>query len=160
MRSKTARIKSNHIPNHSKLQTALHLNKYPYQLQSLSNPAKQPLPDFAALNQYAHRLTRFTQMAFWWGRIYATFGQRTFPNATLAIQYYRSHIFPDKQDDLCLPRALFAASTSELFPQNGVILIGAFLPSRSMHAWLIEDGQQPDPYDAIWINYEPLAALY
>jgi len=41
-----------------------------------------------------------------------------------------------------------------------VIFIGVFLPSKSMHAWIIEDGIQPDPSDTMWINFQPVAVLY
>jgi hypothetical protein len=29
-----------------------------------------------------------------------------------------------------------------------------------MHAWIIENGTQPDPQDREWILYRPLLALY
>jgi hypothetical protein len=60
---------------------------------------------------------------------------------------------------LCLQRTLLAAKTSKTFAANGVIFIGAFLPTTSMHAWIIESGRQPDTYDRTWINYRPLLAL-
>jgi len=41
-----------------------------------------------------------------------------------------------------------------------VIFIGVFLPSNTMHAWIIEDGKIVDPYDGIWLNFQPVAALY
>jgi hypothetical protein len=40
-----------------------------------------------------------------------------------------------------------------------VVVIGVFLPSRAMHAWTIEGNQMADPYDDIWINYQPVAML-
>lgn len=29
-----------------------------------------------------------------------------------------------------------------------------------MHAWIVEDGKQPDPFDDMWINFQPVAAIY
>ena len=59
----------------------------------------------------------------------------------------------------CLQRAFFAAKTSQSFPRSGVILIGANIQTFAMHAWIIEDGTQPDHGDRDWINYRPLLAL-
>ena len=61
---------------------------------------------------------------------------------------------------LCLQRAFLASKISKSFEANGVIFIGAFLPTGDMHAWIIENGIQPDSDDRGWINYRPLLALY
>lgn len=61
--------------------------------------------------------------------------------------------------DKCFQRTLLAAKTSASFPRTGVIFIGADLSSNEMHAWIIEDGQQPDYQDRSWINYRPLLAI-
>ena len=45
------------------------------------------------------------------------------------------------------------------FKKNGVLFIGAQLPLKSLHAWIIEDNFQPDRDDRQWINYRPLLAL-
>ncbi len=82
-----------------------------------------------------------------------------FNNTEEALCYFRS-VFPEQQSNLCMPRTLFAATTSKSFSKNGVIFIGVFLPSRSMHAWIIENKKQPDIADDIWICYQPLAMLY
>jgi hypothetical protein len=76
-----------------------------------------------------------------------------------AILFYRK-MYPNEQKELCLPRSLFAACTSKTFTQEGCLFIGVFLPSRAMHAWILEAGKQPDPYDDIWICYQPVAAMY
>jgi hypothetical protein len=49
---------------------------------------------------------------------------------------------------------------SRKFADMGVVLIGVFLPSRSLHAWIIEDGMQPDSSDKQWINFQPVAAVF
>ena len=63
-------------------------------------------------------------------------------------------------DDNCLRRSLLAAMTSKSFVRSGVLFIGAELSTGEMHAWIIENGEQPDPEDRSWINYRPLLALY
>ena len=37
--------------------------------------------------------------------------------------------------------------------------IGIFLPSRNMHAWVIEDNLQTDEWDNYWILYQPLMMM-
>ena len=61
--------------------------------------------------------------------------------------------------DKCFQRTLLAAKTSRSFSHGGVIFIGADLSSLEMHAWIIENGQQPDHEDRSWINYRPLLAI-
>ncbi|MCW1966047.1 hypothetical protein [Polynucleobacter sp.] len=58
----------------------------------------------------------------------------------------------------CLNRTLIAAKCSHKFQQAGVLFIGADLPQTRLHAWIIEDNYQPDPWDRDWINFLPLAA--
>jgi hypothetical protein len=61
--------------------------------------------------------------------------------------------------DRCFQRSLFAAKCSESFFHFGVLLIGANFATGEMHAWIIENNEQPDPEDRAWINYRPLMAL-
>ena len=76
-----------------------------------------------------------------------------------AILFYRK-LYPNEQMNLCLPRSLFAACTSKTFKKEGALFIGVFLPSKGMHAWILEGGKQPDPYDDVWICYQPVAVMY
>ena len=147
-------------PNIRKLQRAIELVENPFLLKPVNKLTNIEVQSDVYMFNYANRLTRFTQFTYWFGRVYSYLGKRSFSDSTYAFDYYRKFILPDKQDGLCLPRALFAASTSKLFPSSGVIFIGIFLPSRTMHAWIIENDKQPDLYDNIWINYEPIAILY
>jgi hypothetical protein len=82
-----------------------------------------------------------------------------FNSTTEAIIFYRD-LFPTEQNELCLPRALFAASTSKSFYKKGYLYIGVFLPSRAMHAWIIENDTQPDFQDDIWICYNPVLVMF
>ena len=61
---------------------------------------------------------------------------------------------------LCLQRTLLVAKISKSFREKGVLFIGALLPTVEMHAWIIEDGCQPDAQDRQWILFRPLLALY
>ena len=63
-------------------------------------------------------------------------------------------------DDNCLQRSLLAAMTSKSFGSLGVLFVGAELSTGDMHAWIIENGTQPDGEDRSWVNYRPLLALY
>ena len=63
-------------------------------------------------------------------------------------------------DETCLQRSLLAAMTSKSFVHSGVLLIGAELSTGEMHAWIIENGEQPDAEDRTWVNFRPLLALY
>jgi hypothetical protein len=63
------------------------------------------------------------------------------------------------QDILCLPRSLFVSKTSIEFQNSGAVLIGVYLPSRIMHAWVIEGGAQQDQQDKIWHQFKPIAAI-
>ncbi len=75
------------------------------------------------------------------------------------IEVFRQLYYDEKQDEMCLPRSVFAACMSKKFKNAGVIFIGVFLPSKSMHAWIIENGMQPDVNDNIWINFKPVGAI-
>jgi hypothetical protein len=40
------------------------------------------------------------------------------------------------------------------------LIIGVFLPSRAMHAWIIENHMQPDPQDRSWTSFQPVALIH
>lgn len=144
----------------SKLDFFLRLNNQPYNFSYNSFERKSIKKENSFLDFYAVLLTKFVRLNFFLGRVFTVFGRSNFSNSKEAIAYYRKHVYPNQQNDLCLPRTLFAAATSKIFKESGVIFIGVFLPSKSMHAWIIEDGAHADPEDGIWLNYQPVAALY
>lgn len=129
----------------------------PYKLQKKINCNKFKANKL--LEIYAHILVFLCEHSFFLARLVAKINIPVFQNTTEAVLAFREIIYYKSQSDLCLPRSLFAASTSKSFKSNGAILIGVFLPSSSMHAWIIENNNQPDPYDAIWINFQPIAIL-
>lgn len=138
---------------------ALTLNDQPYRLSHHMDPLPTDMPHVPTwLKLHARILVWACRKSFWLAKGMARFRLPVFSNAAVAIQTFR-RLFPaSAQQDLCLPRSLWVSITSKAFVTNGVLLIGAFLPSRSMHAWVIEDGKQPDPDDTLWINFRPVAA--
>lgn len=72
---------------------------------------------------------------------------------------FRRIINNKPQKLLCLPRAIFIASTSARFKEYGAMFVGVFLPTRRMHAWVIEDGSHTDYFDNEWICYRPVCMM-
>lgn len=81
-----------------------------------------------------------------------------FPDAGDANLAFRK-IIGGKQNLLCLPRAIFIATTSKKFRKYGTMFIGCFFPSRNLHAWVIEENMQADIFDKYWILYTPVAKM-
>ena len=131
----------------------------PYLLQKYY-PKKHTSNNNYFLMQYVKFLVWLCKYSFLLGKTFSKLGISCFDTTEAAILFFRK-CFPGAiQNDLCYPRTLFAASTSRLFKEKGVIFIGVFLPSKSMHAWIIEDSKQPDIYDNMWINFQPVAVIY
>ena len=153
-------IKNVVIPK--KLEEALSCCNNPYQLtknESLATTLNKSEIKHYFLWIYLNLLIKGNKLNFVLGRFLSVFGKPVFDNSTQAISFFRSNKPGAVQNDLCLPRSLFAASVSKKFKENGVIFIGVSLPSNLMHAWIIEDGKQPDPFDNMWINFQPVAAI-
>jgi hypothetical protein len=107
------------------------------------------------------RLLKINNNRFFITRLYSSLKQIMFDNTSEAILNINSlSIQIDLKHQLCLQRAFLAAKISESFQEKGVLFIGAFLPTGDMHAWIIENGVQPDYEDNGWINYRPLIAFY
>jgi hypothetical protein len=82
-----------------------------------------------------------------------------FDSTEQAISKITELYFADAGSD-CLQKTLLAAKTSRSFASDGVLFIGANLPTGHMHAWIIEKNTQPDPVDRHWISYQPLFAIH
>jgi len=108
---------------------------------------------------YLEFLIKMFKLNFFIGKWISVFVKPSFKDASQAIRFFRENKQGKIQNDLCLARSLFAARTSKKFKESGVMFIGVSLPSKSMHAWIIEDGIQPDPLDNMWINFQPDAAI-
>ena len=148
----------NQIPD--KVIIALNKNDNPYLLSANDLQKADLSQNSVKLKKYIYRLNLLCDKSFYLANLYSNFKIKEFTNSIQAIKYFRSIDNLKEQNTLCLPRTLFAASKSKLFKEKGVIFIGIFLPSTNLHAWIIEDGCQPDSEDIIWTNYQPIAAIY
>jgi hypothetical protein len=145
----------------NKVSIALKINNNPYTVQKIKDYQNSEINNSHKINRlYVNLLIKTCKISFFFARILAKFRLPIYDNSTEAIIAFRKIAPLSLQNDLCLPRALYAAITSKKFKEKGVVFIGVFLPSNSMHAWVIEDGVQPDPYDAMWINFQPVAAIW
>jgi hypothetical protein len=141
---------------------ALEYCNKPYTLTKIESLSKKKISFIQKhkLSTYAYFITNINKFNFYLVKLFSKIGWPIFENATNSILFFRNNMPSAIQNDLCLPRSLFAASTSILFKEKGVIFIGVSLPSNTMHAWIIEDSKQPDPFDSKWINFQPVAAIY
>ena len=143
-----------------KLQKALDFCDNPYFMSPSGIDSKESLNRLPRESRKAERLISLCRLNFFLARQYAALSTPIFPDCREAVGFFHNSTPKSDRSSLCLPRSLFAAKTSQAFKDKGVIFIGTFLPSRHMHAWVIEDGEQPDPYDKIWHLYKPVAAIY
>lgn len=145
-----------------KIKEALRFVDKPYECKPLlldSAPMNHYSMDI--LSRYYSRLCKIGNHRFLASLVYASYRDCMFANSVdAAVEVAKiSEQRPDKEDDLCLQRALLIAKTSKRFQSHGVLFVGANVQSGDMHAWVIEDGQQPDSQDRNWINYTPLLAI-
>jgi hypothetical protein len=143
-----------------KVKIALALCDNPYRLKKHADKFDASLNQLNRAKFARNILTIFCRFNFLLARKYSDLKSIYFFDSASAINFFYSITSSSQINKLCLPRALFAAKTSAAFDTDGVIFIGAFLPSRSMHAWVIEKGAQPDAQDEIWHQYRPIAAIY
>ena len=113
------------------------------------------------LSNMHDRLLKIGNNRFYMTRLYSSIKSLMFEKTNEAITYINS--LPPQVElkhRLCLQRAFLSSKISKSFIKEGVIFIGAFLPTGDMHAWIIENGVQPDFDDRGWVNYRPLLAFY
>ena len=144
-----------HFPQ--KLLDALKFCDYPFFLQ------KYDMSEYRQLNKRtiitAKIISEISKVSFYFSYKINYLISPVYPDSKKGIETFRQLYDGIQQDEMCLPKSIFAASRSKEFKKKGVIFIGVFLPSKSMHAWIIENGIQPDVNDNIWINFKPVAAL-
>lgn len=105
------------------------------------------------------RMLKLVPLSFALGRLYARRRVPLFSDSRSAIAWFNANTPEHARGQLCLPRSLFAAKTSEAFAVSGAVVIGTLLPTRNLHAWVIEGRQQPDDSDRAWVCYRPIAVL-
>jgi hypothetical protein len=147
-----------------KLKKALYAVDNPFSIESLhpENYCTQiDEKDFKKICLYHKFLLKIGNEHFFLSRIYSSFRRYLFSNSVEAFDAI-SRIEKQKElkNELCLQRSLLVMKTSKSFRDNGVLFIGASFPSGKMHAWIIENGVQPDRLDRNWIMYKPLLAIY
>ncbi len=154
-------VKRNNSIFPDKLKKALTECNNPYKLNPKFHEITHFFDSMSIFNFYSLQIVKqITKMNFWLGyKTASLICSKRFDNTKKAIEYFRLKTQTNSEDTLCLPRSIFAAASSKSFHENGVIFIGVFLPSSSMHAWIIENGEQPDECDTIWSNFQPVAAI-
>jgi hypothetical protein len=146
-------------PLPKKLKVALRLCNQPYSMRSSPASLHDSHKCSERQKMIAQRMLYISRINLFLARQYASYSKPFFNRSSDAIKFFHEATPSSDRSKLCLPRSLFAAKTSKSFNDTGVILIGVFLPSRQMHAWIIEDEQQADPLDNIWHLYRPVAAI-
>ncbi len=147
-----------------KLKTAINAVDNPFSFEALNPEDSSSQYDeinFKKASQFHNSLLKLGNKHFFLSRKYAVCTRVLFNNS---VEAFDTISIMDKQIDfkneLCLQRSLLVMKTSKSFKNNGVLFIGASFPSGKMHAWIIENGIQPDRLDRNWIMYRPLLALY
>lgn len=115
-----------------------------------------------------NKINKHHQSLLWIGnknflltRLYSSIPNYLVTNSKEAFTFAES--IPSQQfmrEKLCLQRCMLVAKISKSFKDFGVLFIGANIYSGDMHAWIIENGVQPDHKDRSWVNYYPLMALH
>jgi len=150
---------SNVLPQKIERALAVCNNPYLCKYQIGNNPDKYIVS--YQLELYHKRLLKIGNTRFLSTVLYSSFRRPMFENTVEAFNYISK--LPEQIRDrgkLCLQRSFLALKTSKSFISNGVLFIGALLPTGSMHAWIIEKDYQPDILDREWIMYVPLLAYY
>lgn len=144
-----------------KVSDALSCCNEPFRMEApYGTGAACPLPPTRiAAYVSAHTLVLLCHVSFFLARVYAARKTPLFEDSRIAFSFFYRATALRKHTHLCLPRALFVAKTSSSFAAAGVVFIGAFLPMRLLHAWVVECRSHPDPNDVIWHLYRPVAAL-
>lgn len=144
-----------------KIIEALHFCNNPYLLSrnnyiQATDVENEKIDD---LSKIFSRLNILGNRRFLLSRIYSSFQTCIFENSAEAMNAI-NQLPVDVTENRCLQKCLAVAKTSTSFKENGVIFLGAHLPLKEMHAWIIEDGIQPDLEDRSWINFTPLLAIH
>jgi len=109
---------------------------------------------------YAKLIVLISRYSFYMACVLTMIPIIKFPSSQYAVEIFNKiYASPIQQRVLCLSSTLFIIATSKSFKKNGTAFIGVFLPSKKMHAWVIENGCNPDSSDEIWLSYQPVVAI-
>ena len=146
-----------------KVSRAIECCNQPY-LLSLSNEAISPIGNqnlVEKIEKMHNVILKLGNSRFYIIRLYCSFRHDLFDTTAEAVTNINSlNLQIELKNELCLPKSFLAAKISKSFKDCGVIFIGPHLPTGNMHAWIIENGTQPDSDDRDWVNYRPLLAFY
>lgn len=162
LRSPKTATDSKLIP--AKVSAALKYCDNPYSCESnLRDPLTPNCSEktLEKLNRMHGILERIGSSHFFTSKCYASIRSEIFEDSVAALDAIAT--LPSQKEyshRLCLQRSLLVAKVSKSFRKNGVLFVGALLPTIEMHAWIIEDGCQPDTQDRQWILFRPMLALF
>lgn len=153
------RFQTDVVPN--KVLDALEYCQSPYSLRAPNFEQSFVLDEAQgnSLNVFYRRIILLRKINYWLVNRYASLEVPLFEDSLQAfygLATQNRSALTDRQG--CLNRTLVVAKSSVEFKKSGVLFIGADLPQTKLHAWIIEDNYQPDPWDRDWINYLPIAA--
>lgn len=143
--------------NSTKYKKALQLVKNPFLVQNLES--KPSIKKTKKVRIYAKLCVWFYKHFYLGLYILSHLRLNFFDNTREATDAFCMIIGNEKQRNLCLPRSVFAATTSKKFKEKGVLFIGVFFPSKQLHAWVLEEDYCGWEKDYIWINYTPVAIM-
>jgi len=131
----------------------------PYNVATINNSSVYVNVSIVA-KIYTKLLVLACEYSFLLARVITNLPLIRFSDTKQALQVF-ALLYPSsmQRNTLCLPRTLFVIATSKSFKKNGTAFIGVFLPTRKMHAWIIEGSSNPDTYDNNWILYQPVIAI-
>lgn len=154
---KPSHINTSNIPE--RVKRAIALCDDPFQCQSVSPTIIDISSSVQTIEKSYHILDFLIQKSFLLSLTYSSFEMglfKTTKEAMAAVLQIPST--QNEQYQLCLPIALMSIKLSKSFKKNGVLMIGAFIPTGEMHAWIMENGSQVNFEDRQWINFQPLLA--
>ena len=159
LRSEHPSFKIKELP--VKVIQALECINHPYQIKWHHTPLIREISieDKLKIDKFNRFFFNLNNNRFFLSVIYSFINARKFQTTREAFSYIST--LPDHKygSENCFQRSLLAAKTSASFQKKGVLFIGAELATFNMHAWIIEDNEQPDFEDRVWINYRPLLAI-
>ncbi len=159
LRSEHPSFKRKKLP--LKLEKALESINYPYQIKWDFSPS---LSEISTINKnkidkYNRFFFTLSNNRFFLSIFYSLINVKIFQTTREAFSYISTLPNHKYGSENCFQRSLLAAKISASFKKSGVIFIGAEISTYNMHAWIIEDNEQPDFEDRVWINYKPLLAI-
>ena len=142
-----------------KINSGIELIEDPYKVHTYTSNRNKPGINRFPVRAYAKLLVWLYHHFYWGLYLMSKFHFDIFEDAIAATDEFCRIVGNENQHLLCLPRSIFAATTSKKFKSKGIMIIGVFFPAHFMHAWIMEDGFNNWRDDNIWTNYTPVAIM-